>query len=333
MIRGIEWDNLRYTVNKQGPFIVFCNGKCDGFNKDLTFYIYNISFQNPKLSILEVDWEKQRGFGPTEHDKIMNTVLLYYRGQVVKELNYPDKDKTINIFQKAIDFYNLNIENTARIIVQENRRKFNFAPIPGHIDLCSMENHFGFSCMNSILNQKIKLNKIENLTQLNSQNCSETQTDENIVLDKEPEFPLIVVKSDIKNEHMSFSKPVDNKLEIYSSKEEDINQKFVNNLTKKVFDQMKYINQIHNNMISESVQKPPKCKNNLSDNCLMDQSKINKNKRIKVLKKVNPKNRGLNKIMFASQRKSSRTISKPVFIRKFKKFNSTKIESCPRKDK
>lgn len=127
MSKSIDAKDLYFHIWRQGPYIIFYNGKCEGYNSELVSQMNKMSFLNPKLHVFEIDWKNQKDIHPSLEICVMNTVYLHYKGKEEYKEFCPNEEKINKLFKKAVDLYNLNIEtkakNTGSICLENNKSK------------------------------------------------------------------------------------------------------------------------------------------------------------------------------------------------------------------
>lgn len=111
MSKKVNLYRLDYYLWHPGPYIIFYNGDCTGYNDELVKNMNTMAAKYPALQVFELSWEEKKTYTVGVEDEVMNTVFLYSHGQLREREFYPDKNKIDDIFKKAIDFYNQNIEN------------------------------------------------------------------------------------------------------------------------------------------------------------------------------------------------------------------------------
>lgn len=225
MAKLIAWEDLRYHLWRAGPYIVFYNGNCDGFNKELVTHLNALATLNPKLHVFEIDWKDKKIFTPTVSDDLMNTVCLHSRGVMIDHSFFPATDKIDEIFRKSVDLYNTNIDKCAKNVGTRRNKSPKSELTNTRVESSERSERVNFWRMKSILNKKIKFNRDESVTPItfksysksinNKKELPEIQksenefpiTPKNIKTSEIEESAIISLRSDLKNVeiHGSFS--------------------------------------------------------------------------------------------------------------------------------
>lgn len=131
-------EKLKYYLCHQGPYIYFYNGIGE-VNKKIVEKMNILSSKFSKLSVIEISWESQKKYKQSTSLCEMNTVFLYNCSKLISKAYIPNEDKIIEIFQKAINFYNIHIENKANGIDKNTRNKFDRSDINSQEDKIKKE--------------------------------------------------------------------------------------------------------------------------------------------------------------------------------------------------
>lgn len=112
MIIPIEPRILSRYLNRDGPFIYFFIGKGEN-NITIKKIIYEFSQQYSLLKIFEIDFEKYRKIFVNTTESDMNRIYLYANGLLIEDKYLPNENAILEIFKKAIEFHNQNMDNRA----------------------------------------------------------------------------------------------------------------------------------------------------------------------------------------------------------------------------
>lgn len=116
MSKLIRWQDLRHHMKCKGFFLLFYNGKCEGYNKELVAYMNKLAAHYRLLDIFEIDLIKTKELPIDVKNDMMNKVHLYNNGGLIFEENYPNEEELNGIFKKVVNIYNTKIENKANNI-------------------------------------------------------------------------------------------------------------------------------------------------------------------------------------------------------------------------
>lgn len=119
---------LQHYLWRSGPFIIFYNSRCSGYNQELVKYMNFMAAKYPALQIFEIDWEEKKFYNAGTIDEDMNTVYIHSRSAIKAAEFCPDRNKINELFKKAICYYNKNLENRAMNIGSRGKRFNNNLP-------------------------------------------------------------------------------------------------------------------------------------------------------------------------------------------------------------
>lgn len=127
MAKEIDPSKLHDHLWRTGPYICFYETKNDEFNLKLVDYVNKMAKTYPDLKIFIVNWKKKRDFNPYTPDEEMNTIYLFFDGNEIEKMYCPNHLKINQLFEKAVNYYNQNIdrriENVGSIIMRENLKE------------------------------------------------------------------------------------------------------------------------------------------------------------------------------------------------------------------
>lgn len=105
--------NLDRQLLHYGPYIYFYNAYCHGFNKSMVECVKKLSSEYPAIIVYELNWAKYSDYRPaTSIEEIYKVYLVCDKKK--EEWFMPDKTTMNEIFGKAIQLYNKNLEFRAK---------------------------------------------------------------------------------------------------------------------------------------------------------------------------------------------------------------------------
>lgn len=116
MAKLIEAKSLDRIIWRTGPYVYFYDGKCSGYNKTLVDNMNRMATNHPDLKVFVIDWMKKREFFSYAPDDQMNAVYLFFDGKQIERIYYPNLSNINHLFEKAVQFYNQNIDRRIKNI-------------------------------------------------------------------------------------------------------------------------------------------------------------------------------------------------------------------------
>lgn len=68
----------------------------------------------PQIKVYEINWGKKKMTHPITPDEEMNSISLYFQKNLRYKVSCPNDDEINNFFRKAIDYFNINIDNRVK---------------------------------------------------------------------------------------------------------------------------------------------------------------------------------------------------------------------------
>lgn len=116
MIKELDPVDFIRRLYHYGPYIYFYTNSFIGADKSIEMYINKMSSKYPDLQVFSIDWRKYCDYYGRESTKLINKVFLHCKNQIVDERFMTDTKEIDEIFKKAIELYNINVENKAKNI-------------------------------------------------------------------------------------------------------------------------------------------------------------------------------------------------------------------------
>lgn len=158
-----------------GPFIYYYNGHLFQDNKEIVENMQIMAHKWPKLKVFEICWNDQMNFMPQKIEN-MNTIYLYFRGQLkISKLN-PNLDDIKGVFAEAINYYNKNRDLKARNVGIKSNIKALLNTIPkNNEEKLKLKQYIDakYSRKRYFINGKIKINNDA------SEHCNKSYIDKN----------------------------------------------------------------------------------------------------------------------------------------------------------
>lgn len=114
MATPIKIREVERCVWFRGPYIFFYNGNCKGYNSTLVTKMNEMANKYPSLKVHVIDWQEKKMINHLTKDEEMNKVSLYFEKKLEDEVLCPDDDRINQLFKKAIDFFNINIDKSVQ---------------------------------------------------------------------------------------------------------------------------------------------------------------------------------------------------------------------------
>lgn len=110
MLKEIEPKSLSRYLYLTGPYIYYFKDKNDKFNASIVISMKNMSKTYPKITVLQIDWEKQLSYNSYLHDNDKNTIFLYFKGNLMRKIIEPNVDLIKQFFLEAIEYHKQRLE-------------------------------------------------------------------------------------------------------------------------------------------------------------------------------------------------------------------------------
>lgn len=160
MAKQISVEKLNRQLRYQGPYLYFYDGKCGGKNAEMVAYINFMANKYKKLKVFQINWEDKKRYVPSTPLEERDKIYLYYLGMERERMYLPDTQNIKEFFNKAIEFFNFNIERKAQNIGTRPRDKCkddkNQNPAKSKRSCHERENYIAYK-KKYIRNQKIKI--------------------------------------------------------------------------------------------------------------------------------------------------------------------------------
>lgn len=148
-----------------GPYLYFYRTHDCEKNKKIVYHMNFMAHQFREINVLQIDWEKQLKFDQSTKITEMNTVYLYSNGDLKGFRYEPTENDIYEIFERAIHFYNNNLEKRAQNIGSNPRIfKNQYPTISNKEDSIRWREYYrkNEAKKQSILNQRIILPSYNN---------------------------------------------------------------------------------------------------------------------------------------------------------------------------
>lgn len=125
----------RYLWHK-GPFIYFYREDSIEDNLHIVKNIKLMAEKYPDLKVLEINWQEQIRINHCTSLKVLNQVHLYYNNELILRKQNPNRNEIEEIFDRAIECYNNNID----ILAQKINFKINSDLLNNehlHLNICT----------------------------------------------------------------------------------------------------------------------------------------------------------------------------------------------------
>lgn len=106
--------SLKLYLWNDGPYIYFYDGNCGGINYKNLQYL-NSKAKNYKIvKVLQIEWSEQLIFDYLTPKDAINTIYVYFQGEIKFKLNSPSFDEIDFVFLKCLEFHNNKIEKQVK---------------------------------------------------------------------------------------------------------------------------------------------------------------------------------------------------------------------------
>lgn len=110
MVKEIEPKSLFRYLHRTGPYVYLYKAKNYYLNNLIVIQMSNMSNTYQKINIFQIVWEKQISFNPFIAPNKKNTIYLYFKGILIKEIFKPTLQQTQKFFDKAMEYYKQRLE-------------------------------------------------------------------------------------------------------------------------------------------------------------------------------------------------------------------------------
>lgn len=122
MANKIQANKLDWFLWRPGPYIYFYNGNCGGLNSKIVENMNKMANKFQNLFVYEIDWKDIMEYRPYTKIKEKNSIFLYFNGKMIEDISKPDMVTINSLFEKAIEFYNSNIERRIKNVGMKSLR-------------------------------------------------------------------------------------------------------------------------------------------------------------------------------------------------------------------
>lgn len=126
MIKTIEPKKLGGYLYRIGPYIYYYKSVTDDKNNSIIKNMDTLSNNYSHLNILQIEWENQIKFNSCTPENKKNTIFMYFRANLIKELFEPTFDEIQELFKEALEYHKERLQtfvtNQGRLISDDLRK-------------------------------------------------------------------------------------------------------------------------------------------------------------------------------------------------------------------
>lgn len=124
MLISIKPNKLKSYLWHLGPYLYFYNNSGDEVNQKIVYKMREMAYKYSKIVVLEIDWNVKLLFDHNFNTDIINHVFVYFKGKLKEIFKNPNENAIEEIFEKAIYFFNENMEIKSKNVGIRNKYDF-----------------------------------------------------------------------------------------------------------------------------------------------------------------------------------------------------------------
>lgn len=111
MAEKILASRLRGLIWRNGPYLYYFSGESEDINQNIIENMRSLAKVHRIIKVLEIDWNDYINFMKNKSLGVMNTIYLYFKGDLIKEEFNPDLKKIQELFIEGVKFFNKKVDN------------------------------------------------------------------------------------------------------------------------------------------------------------------------------------------------------------------------------
>lgn len=113
MARKITAPKIDRFLWRNGLYIYFYDGNCEGLNSTIVNNMNQMAKKYEMMNVFSVDWQSKIIRSPFTPIQEMNTICLYFDGIEKERIYMPDKTAICEFFKRGVGYFNYHMQRRA----------------------------------------------------------------------------------------------------------------------------------------------------------------------------------------------------------------------------